>query len=114
MATRLKDIIGRAAKALDIPMPVNLSNPLSRFEEETETQPGPVKVSLLTDFEEVVRKQFGTPTAPHRWSGTSRKLANVSGADKIGCGSLPSIDQQHGGFYITSQQISFGQGWRSQ
>ncbi|KAK9955747.1 hypothetical protein ABG768_015603 [Culter alburnus] len=108
MAARLKDIIGRAAKALDIPVPVNLSNPLSRFEEEAEAQPGPVKVPLLTDFEEVVRKQFGTPTAPHRWSGTSRKLANVTGADKIGCGSLPSIDQHMAAFISPSNKSVLG------
>ncbi|ROI27820.1 hypothetical protein DPX16_23142 [Anabarilius grahami] len=110
MAATLKDIIGRAAKALDIPMPVNLSNPLSRFEEEAEAQPGPVKVPLLTDFEEVVRKQFGTPTAPHRWSGTSRKLANVSGADTNLLWVFALNRPSHGGFYITFQQIGFGQG----
>lgn len=39
-----------------------------------------------------MQKQFGTPTAPHRWLGTSRRLANVLGSEKIGCRTLPSVD----------------------
>lgn len=47
---------------------------------------------LLSDFEEVVRKQFKTPRAMGHWSGLCRAMTAVHTPERIGCGPPPSVD----------------------
>lgn len=93
---QLQEVLGRAATALDLTLPEDTHPPPSRFEENV-SQPASARVPLLPDFETLILAQFGTPAAPRRWSSVSRRLANVSGAGRIGCDRPPPLDQSLAG-----------------
>ncbi|KAJ8337200.1 hypothetical protein SKAU_G00384200 [Synaphobranchus kaupii] len=84
---RLRALISRAAKALEVSMPEDRKGPLSRFDDDNQGR------TVLPDFEEIMQKQFADPLAAHRWSGMSRRLANMQSRESVGCGQLPSLDQ---------------------
>ncbi len=89
--TLLREVITRAA--LDIDFPSDQGPAPSRFDDEAGGPSTRFLIPLLSDFEEVVRKQFQTPSVAARWSGLCRRLASVHERGRIGCGPLPPIDQ---------------------
>ncbi|XP_073328458.1 NACHT, LRR and PYD domains-containing protein 3-like [Pagrus major] len=91
---RLQGLISRAAAALEVDMPPGQEPAPSRFDDEMGGfQPTPrFLVPLLSDFEDVVRKQFKTPLTVGHWSGLCRAMTAVNAPERIGCGPPPSVD----------------------
>ncbi|KAJ8364943.1 hypothetical protein SKAU_G00137740 [Synaphobranchus kaupii] len=54
IAPRFREVISRAAKALDISLPESTRAPPSRFEDSADARPAPVVVPLLPDFGELL------------------------------------------------------------
>ena len=49
-------------------------------------------VPPLSNFEDVVRKQFKTPPAVGHWSGLCQDITAVHAPERTGCGPQPSVD----------------------
>ncbi len=86
-----QEVITRAA--LNIDLPLDQGPAPSYFDDEAGGQSTHFLIPLLSDFEEVVRNQFQTPSVAARWSGLCRRLASVHERGRIGCGPLPPVDQ---------------------
>lgn len=92
LAPHFDEVIGRAARALGVAPPDDLMAPTSRFEEDMEVRPAPVRVPLLPDFEDLVCRQFTSPAATHKWSASCRRFSNMTDRERVACGPLPQVD----------------------
>ena len=90
----LQGLISRAAATLRVDMPPDQGPaPLCFDDEMGGFQPPPqFLVPFLSDFEDVVRKQFKTPTAVGQWSGLCRAMTAAHAPERVGCGLPPSVD----------------------
>ena len=60
---------------------------------------------LLSDFEDVVRKQFKTPPSVGHWSGLCRAMTAVHAPERIGCGLPPSVDKALAALVAPSKSV---------
>ncbi len=90
----LRALMERAVEALNIPMVSEAPTAPSRFDvASVSSQSRPFFSPLLPDFEREVVAQWEHPSKPPPFPSEFKMFTAVQNAEKIGCGSLPSIDQ---------------------
>ena len=84
-----------------------------RFDDKMEGfQPPPqFLVPLLSDFEDVVRKQFKTPPAVGHWSGLCQAMTAVHAPEMICCRLPPSVDKDLAALVAPTKSV-LGKGHR--
>ncbi len=90
----LRALMERAVEALNIPLVSEAPTAPSRFDvASVSSQSRPFFSPLLPDFEREVVAQWEHPSKPPPFPREFKMFTAVQNAEKIGCGSLPSIDQ---------------------
>ncbi|KAF4100868.1 hypothetical protein G5714_019064 [Onychostoma macrolepis] len=90
----LRALMERAIGALKLPLVSEAPTAPSRFDvASVSSQSSPFFSPLLPDFEREVVAQWEHPSKPPPFPREFKMFATVQHAEKIGCGSLPSIDQ---------------------
>ncbi|KAF4114075.1 hypothetical protein G5714_004298 [Onychostoma macrolepis] len=90
----LRALMERAIGALKLPLISEAPTAPSRFDvASVSSQSRPFFSPLLPDFEREVVAQWEHPSKPPPFPREFKMFATVQNAEKIGCGSLPSVDQ---------------------
>ncbi|CAL8387769.1 unnamed protein product, partial [Gadus morhua 'NCC'] len=86
------EIVGRTTKALNIVLLKKTTAAASRLEAEAEESLRSA-IPLLPDFEDLLCRQFTSPSSYHRWSRQTKVFSNMAAQEQVCCGALPAVDQ---------------------